>query len=450
MRPHLLALLLVGCPRAEVLDPCGVVPADDLDPAGDVVEVELRAGAFAWDPGTGTEAAAKGYGGTIPGPTIVVERGQTLRIRFVNDTDEHQTMHWHGLRVPVAMDGITQMADPVMPGEEFLYEFEIIDTGLYWYHPHMATEEALEAGLYGLIVSREPGERAGSCEIAMAIDDVLLDSEGQIRPPGGTMARVMGRLGNLLLANGKSGRQYEIRRGDTVLLRLVNAANTRTFDLSLEAHSMRIVGTDGGWLETPVDIDRLLLAPGERALVAFDATGEAGGRYAMMNRRVQLHLDSSPMIEEDPLGDGENELFAFVYDDQPGSPEPISAAPDLPALVDGPPSHRFVLDEDMMTGIVSIDGTQWPNVPVVDFPVGGGTFEVENRADMSHPFHLHGNRFQVTLDGMAGPGWKDTVNLLPGEVMTFSSPFDNPGEWMYHCHILEHAELGMAGLYRVQ
>jgi FtsP/CotA-like multicopper oxidase with cupredoxin domain len=138
--------------------------APDRDPDPDVVEVQLRAAPFAWDPGTG-QAVTDGlaFEGQVPGPTIVVQRGQRLRVHFLDDTEMENTLHWHGMRVPEAQDGVSQMDDPVQPGEEHVYEFEVPDAGLCWYHPHMDTDHALERGLYGTIWVQDPTEPEVDC-----------------------------------------------------------------------------------------------------------------------------------------------------------------------------------------------------------------------------------------------------------------------------------------------
>jgi FtsP/CotA-like multicopper oxidase with cupredoxin domain len=436
-------------PRPAAPEACGWTPAPDLDPSPDVVEVELSAGPVAWDPGTGRPIHGLGFGGTVPGPQLEVEVGQTLRVRFHNGLRDHATLHWHGLRVPEAMDGVSQMEHPVHHGGDFVYELPIRDAGFYWYHPHMDTARLLEAGLYGVIVARAPGERRPDCELPVVLDDVLVDDDdGQLEPPGTPMDQLMGRLGNVLLANGRSDRTVEVPAGEDVVLRLVNAANARHFDVGLDGIPLTQVATDGGWLATPVTRDRLTLAPGERAVVTFTAPSAVGEALTLTNRRVQLHEEDGDMVEVDPLGNGENPVMSFVVVEGGGgerwSPPVFDPAP---ALVPGDPAHTWVLEEDMWGGTVTIDGRSWPDVPVAE--VGGGvptTFVVDNRSEMRHPFHIHGNRFVVAG---GDPAWKDTFDIPPHTAITLVSELDNPGEWMLHCHILEHAELGMSALMRV-
>lgn len=439
---------------------CGYTPMSDLDPTGDVVEVEVTASHFAWDPGTGVPlVGGMAFNEAVPGPVIEAWLGDTVRVHFTNDLAFETSLHWHGLRVTPAMDGIMQaMEDPIQPGESFDYEFKLQDAGFYWFHTHMDTATTIEAGLYAPIIVHAPDEMAPDCDQPMVLDDVLLSEDTlQIAPPDTSMMQLMGRLGNRLLVNGRSDRRYAWTKGQTTLWRFVNASNARYWNLYMEDHQLLVVGTDGGFLAEPYAVDSLVIAPGERYMVVVEATGNVGQSYRLMNKRFQLHEEGGDMIEPDPLGDGDNVVATIVY----GDGEAVGSGwtqptPDVPAWASAVENlgHRWVLAEDMMGGTVTIDGEAWPNVPMVE--VAGAvdtTFEVENSSEMHHPFHIHGNRFQVIDVGgerpSYGAGWKDTFDIPPRTTLTVVSALDNPGEWMYHCHILEHGDGGMAGLMTV-
>ena len=440
---------------------CGYTAAEDLDPSDEIVEVNLSAADLAWDPGTGTPLDdGLAFNGTVPGPLFEATVGQTLRVNFTNDTDMDLTLHWHGLRVSPEMDGIMQMMDPVVPGGTFTYDLELKDTGFYWYHPHMSTDLTLERGLYGGIIVRTADEGRADCELPLMLDDILLDDRTwQILPPDTDMNQLMGRLGNLLMTNGKADRQVALTQGQSVLLRLVNAANARFFDLYLEGHTLTVVGTDGGFLAEPYEVDTLLVAPGERYIVQVDATGEPGETYRLMSKRFQLHdEDHSDMMEFDPLGDEDQPVMSFVYGEGSVTGTAwVQPTPDVPSWTGETETlgHTWELDEDMDAGTVFIDGESWPDVPMVTVTANTDTtFVIDNKSEMHHPFHIHGNRFQIVAIDGAPPehvqGWKDTWSVSPMSTVTVVSALDNPGEWMYHCHILEHAEKGMAGLMTVE
>lgn len=431
----------------------------DTDPDSARVEVDLRASDYPWDPGTGVPLmTGMAFNERVPGPILEAKLGDTVTVHFRNDTGIPMALHWHGLRVPPAMDGIEQMmGDPVAPGEAFDYVFTLQDAGFYWFHTHMDTATTIEAGLQAPIIIHAPGEVAPDCDLPLVLDDALLDVDTrQIAPPDTDMMRIMGRLGNLLLANGEAGRRIAWTAGQTTLLRLVNSSNARVWDLSIEDHALRVVGSDGGFLETPYDVDHLVLSPGERAMVVVEATGEPGRSYRLMNRRFQLHEEGGHMVEVDPMGDGENPVLTFVYGEGRVSGSGwTQPTPDAPAWTAPPATfgHAWLLEEDMMAGTVTLDGAAWPDGEMVTVTANvDTTFTVENASEMHHPFHIHGNRFQV-LDnghGVPTPGWKDTFDIPPHSTVTLASALDNPGEWMVHCHILEHGDEGMAGMMHVQ
>ncbi len=447
-----------GTPTAP--EACGYTAMPDEDPAEGVVELTLSASQFAWDPGTGVPLdGGMAFNESVPGPVLEARLGDRVKVHFTNDTDMDMSLHWHGLRVTPEMDGIMQMmGDAIGPGESFDYEYTIVDGGFYWFHTHMDTATTIEAGLYGPILLHAPDEVAPDCDMPLVLDDVLLDEDTlQIAPPDTSMMQLMGRLGNVLMANGRSDRRVAWTKGQTTLLRLVNASNARYWDLSLEGHEMTVVGSDGGFLAAPYTVDHLVMAPGERVMVVVEATGEPGAEYRLMNKRFQLHEEDGDMIEYDPMGDGENPVMSFVYGEGTvagsGWTQPTPDAPAWSGPVENV-GHHWLLEEDMAGGTVSIDGETWPDVPMVDVMMNTDTtFEVENASEMHHPFHIHGNRFQVVEVGGVAPaeaqGWKDTFDIPPRTTVKLVSALDNPGEWMYHCHILEHADGGMAGLMTV-
>ena len=446
-----------GVEDSGALEPeaCGYTPAPDLDAAEGVVEVDLTASAFPWDPGTGvplTEGVA--YNESVPGPLIEANVGDTIVAHFRNDLSEPLTVHWHGIRLASDMDGGMQMMEPIQPGETFDYVFTVPDAGFYWYHPHLAGAKLIERGLHGRLLVHADDEVPADCDLPISLDDLLLDEDTlQVAPVDTDMMQLMGRLGNVLLANGRSDRRVALTAGQTVLLRLVNPSNARYWDVYVEGQSLQVVATDGGWIPEPYAAESVVLGPGERATVQFTATGSPGEEVRLMNKRFQLHEEGGDMIEYDPLGNGENPVLAFVFGEGSVAGTPW-VQPSVPAMPYSGPTetlgHHWVLEEDMMGGTVTIDGEAWPNVPVVHAAADvDTTFEIENKSEMHHPFHIHGNNFQIVAINGETPatpqGWKDTWDIPPRSTVTVVSDLWNPGDWMYHCHILEHAEDGMMG-----
>ena len=447
------AIFISACRPAARTEPlpfpeCIVRSAIDADPSPDVVDVTIHVAASDWDPGTGTAIHGTAYEGTVPGPVIVINAGNLLRVHLVNELTEATTVHWHGVRAPWLMDGVAgETQSPIQPGETYLYQFVVPDPGLYWFHPHMDTAKLIDEGLYGLLLVKDPAEPAVGCDMPVALDDVELGADGQI-VHASMESHTPGHLGNTILANGRIDLRVPIKSGGHDLLRFVNAANARTFDLSLEDHEFTVVGFDGGFLPEPYTVSHLEIGPGERFEVLVDGTGKPGRSYRLLNRR-----DLTDPAETDPLGAGPETVLTLVYGpDAESAAAPIFPAAPLPTWTpSGTPAHRWVLGDKMSaTGrmVSTIDGAVWPDVPMQTFLVDGSpiTVEIANLATGAHPMHFHGERLLVVArNGTPLPhrGWKDTVQVRPGERLTLIGDFSNLGKWLLHCHILEHAEDGM-------
>jgi FtsP/CotA-like multicopper oxidase with cupredoxin domain len=439
----------------------GIVTLDDINPDPDIVEVNLVARhEHEWDTGLGTMHGVA-YNGVNPGPLLEAKLGDRIIVHVRNDLLWDTTIHWHGLRVPEAMDGVVRSNAPIHPGETFTYEFDARDAGLYWYHPHHHEAAQIELGLYGPILIHAPGEPALALDQPFLIDDVLLDENGEIagydphqegdphdtHDPDGD-GQPEDRFGNTLLVNGRRDVVLPVRAGEWSLLRIVNTASARFMRVKLEGHTFQVVGVDGGYLAEPYETDSLRIGIGERYQVLVHMTGEPGQRYAFTNTR-----EPEDPFAMDPLPRGPIEIAHIQYD---ATPAVADATPTFP-LADVPrfaATGRVDFTWELGTIIVdgqprnSINGAIFPDVPTPEFPANGDyTFVVTSADSGSHPWHLHGNRFQIVdIDGVPGPtGWKDSADIRPGSRVTLRTTLDNPGRWMVHCHILRHIEEGMMG-----
>jgi FtsP/CotA-like multicopper oxidase with cupredoxin domain len=433
--------------------------APDLDPAPDVVEVALEAKASDVEIAPGRTISMWTYNGQLPGPRIEAHAGDTVRVRFKNSLAEATTIHWHGVRVPAAMDGAPVAQAPVAAGAEFTYEFVVPDAGTFWYHPHVRSDEQVERGLYGAFVVHGPEEPSTTTDRTVVLDDLLIGSDWQLSGFDPLQAMV-GRQGNLILANGWAHPIAHFARGGLHRLRLVNAANARYFRLALPGHRLVQIGTDGGFLAAPREVDELLLVPGERADVLVVASGEAD---------EVMEWKSLPYDR----GHGTGDLPESVVFQMMNGADPPIAGPEVPdafapiAELPAPTVHRELrLEEAMamadgehaghgtamaeMAPIFSINGQVYPDATALVGTLGSvEEWSIVNTTEMDHPFHLHGFRFQVvSVDGTA-PGfsaWRDSINIPAEKTVKFRVRLeDNPGTWMFHCHILEHAERGMMG-----
>jgi FtsP/CotA-like multicopper oxidase with cupredoxin domain len=238
------------------------------EPAGTVVSVVMEAREAEWEFTPGRATRAWTFNGQVPGPTIEARVGDVLEVRLTNRLPEPTTMHWHGLRLPAPMDGTDMVQRPVAPGETFTYRFRLLDAGTFWYHPHTHETVQMERGLYGALVVRGPDEPVLDADRVLVLDDVLLDDDGQVEPPGGWVERHNGREGNTRLVNGRQEPVLTMSAGQVERWRIVNASSARYVRLSIGGRPFRIIGTDGGLIPAPVTATEVLLATADRVEIA--------------------------------------------------------------------------------------------------------------------------------------------------------------------------------------
>lgn len=411
-----------------------------------------------------------GYNGSVPGPILRYRRGDRVRVRLKNELPQPTSIHWHGIRVVNAMDGVPGLTQPaVLPGESFDYDFVVPDAGTFWYHTHARTWEQLARGLYGLLIVDEDEPPVFDRDIALALDDWRLTEDGQIEEEslGSVHDRAhLGRLGNWLTVNGRSRPEITVARGERIRLRLANTANARILELAFPDHSPMLAALDGSPVPLqPLNGSPLILAPGQRADLVFHLKGQAGARYP-------LHEVS----QEQPL---EFAYFAYAEEEMRdlGSLAPIASFPpakhpplDLSSAVTadlvmtGGAMGR--LDGAMHGGVMrsmkelAAKGIVWAMNGVAADPdhsndpplveVARDTtviIDMVNDTRWPHAMHLHGHHFRVIRrDGRAidSAPWRDTELVAPDERVAIAFVADNPGKWLFHCHMVEHHAAGMA------
>lgn len=437
---------------------------------------------------SGKPARLMTYGG-FPGPTLRLREGETVRLNFTNNLPEATNLHLHGLHVPPSVDDPLAL---VQPGESRLYEFTVPkgSAGTYWYHPHVHGRVApqLYAGLAGLLVVEGPldalPELKGAEEHLLVLKDWLFS--GNRIPAWTHMDWMNGREGSLLTVNAAVRPTLRAQKA-TLRLRLLNASNARYYRLALENHPLYLIATDGGFLEKPVELPELLLAPGERAevLVRLSRPGNYrlqalpydrgammmhGGMMGdqgmgMMDHGMMDHGSRGGMGDTGMMGSmmgmGATRLETLLTIVAPASPKPLPLPASLAPVERLEPARatatrRFELGERMMQAEFFINGQMFDPARV-DVRAQLGSLEVwelVNKTDMDHPFHLHTYPFQVlSRGGKPAPyrAWKDTVNLRKNEVVRIAVPLrDFSGVTVYHCHIVEHEDRGMMGILQVK
>lgn len=433
-----------GTPPASWAD---LVPARDQNPAPQVVEVSIEAGEATKTYVAGTTTKVLAYNGTVPGPIIEANMGDTLIVHFKNDLTMPTTIHWHGVRVPNAMDGAPAVQAPVQPGQRFDYTFRLPDAGLFWFHPHVMEEVQIHQGLFGVIRVRGPNEPKVDDERVIVLDDVLLDKSGAFPATIDGDTEMVGREGNVVLVNGVQKPLLMWRAGALERLRIVNVANARFFNLALAGYTFRVIGTDGGLIPNPYDTDKLLVVPGERYDVVLVPKGKPGTEVALMSEPYDRGHDTG---KEKPV-----ELATLRVGPQAPLTARVlpSAFASIERLPGGDADTKITFDERYVKGhpTFTIGGKTFPDVPPMHVANGSmHVIDLVNDAEMDHPFHLHGFFFQVlSQNGALVPperlANKDTIILPQKSTTRIVARFDQPGMWMYHCHILEHVARGMMG-----
>jgi bilirubin oxidase len=399
------------------------------------------------------------YNGHIPGPTLEVHEGDSIIVHFRNELPETTTIHWHGLHIPANEDG--SPFDPVMPGERHDYVFRISPgtAGTYWYHPHPDHRAGYQVamGLFGAVIVRPARDPIP----ASVHEKLLILSDNSFRPDGSidfhdhsAMASSVdaenGREGNALFVNGQVMPSITIRRGEVQRWRIINASAARVYRLSLTGTTLLQVASSGGLFERPVEVHDIVLANSDRVEVLVRG-GEAPDGHATFQ---SLPYDRYDPHTRPPDWNQSHDLLSLRYSDaSPEVPVAIPAALRRVAWLDTThvAEHRLVVFTQGMINGKLMDMNR------VDFTGRVGTteiWEIENLVGMDHPFHLHGFRFQVLdRNGVPEPvpRWEDTINVPKHESARIVVRFDDfAGKWMFHCHILDHEDMGMMGVLQLQ
>jgi FtsP/CotA-like multicopper oxidase with cupredoxin domain len=420
---------------------------------------------------------------SFPAPTIRLRRGRTARIDLQNDLPEQTILHWHGLNVPQEADGHPRLA--VDPASKYAYEFTVGDrAGTYWYHPHTheLTAPQTYMGMAGLLIVEDEEETArglpsGEYEIPLILQDKRLAGSSSLAyEPAMGPDMMLGFLGDTAFGNGVADPTLGVKRG-RYRLRILNASNARIFDLGLSnGDGFTLIGTDGGLLEVPVRLQRLMLATGERADLLVDFSGRQPGERTML-RSFGFEVPGMMMGMGMAMGRGrgrgptqgrgggmmmggtmqgtEMDFVEFVVLDSPSESNPplparLSEIP-RPELSASTPRRTFRFNSMMMNH--TINGRTF-DIERVDERVPIGQTEVwslVNDSELPHPVHIHAGQFRVlSRDGGRNrvmpweTGLKDTVLVFPRERVDVAVRFDDyPGLFLLHCHNLEHEDMGM-------
>lgn len=380
--------------------------------------------------------AMLGFNGSSPGPELRVRQGDTLAIRFDNQTPEGSSVHWHGIRLDNAMDGVPDLTQPlVKAGEGFDYRFTVPDAGTYWYHSHNRSWEQVAKGLYGPLIVEEPNPPHVDHDITVMLDDWRVEESGALMGGFGAMHDFAhaGRMGNFARALVS---RDTVRLADRIRLRLINTATARVFPVRITGLEAMVVALDGMPLLEPRPLEDLVLAPAQRVDVIGNVTGPV--EFALVTRDELYGLGGLRI-------DGEN--GAPTTDRVAALPGPSvaqlsgQADHDLTLKMEGGAMSGRHAGDDIwaFNGVSGLKDTPW-----VQFKRGEtAVIDMVNDTRFPHGIHLHGHHFnEVNADGSLGD-LRDTSLVDPDASRKIAAVFDNPGKWLLHCHMLGHQASGM-------
>lgn len=389
------------------------------------------------------------YNGQVPGPTLRIRLGETVRVHFTNHLPQPTTIHWHGVRVPNGMDGVPHLTQPpVPPGGTFTYEFTPKDAGTFWFHPHVRSSEQVERGLYGVLVVEDEHPAPYSADVVWVVDDWRLDEQGQIFGEFNTPHDLAhdGRWGNVVTVNGRVDERLVVRSGDRVRLRLVNSSNARIYNPDLSGFDAKIIAVDGLYLRRPIPYRGFDLAPGNRLDLDITFHETRDGVYRPVLDRFysdQINLMGAFVIQG--IAPATPSFASPAHGHVPTWREGLALPVDKQFRLNA--RHGGVYGVEWTINNQAFAGHNHDAPPA--FTMKQGTFhrlQFVNESSRLHPMHMHGMFFRLLArDGVPvdEPFFRDTVLIHAHEIVDIGLVPEDPGRWMMHCHILEHAEAGM-------
>ena len=385
--------------------------------------------------GSGTTPSL-GFNGGTPGPVLRVRQGDELVVNFENRTGEPSSVHWHGIRIDNAMDGVPELTQDAVPdGGEFEYRFVTPDAGTFWYHSHSRSWEQVARGLYGPLIVEERKPPDVDADIIVMIDDWWLEEHGELRDDFDSMFHFShgGRLGNY----GKAiVSQSAVPKGDRVRLRLINTANARVFPIDVGGVEGNLVALDGMPLKTVRPIDTIHLAPAQRADIIADVTGDIEFSFWT----GQEHY---PLATINVEGSNHSPRTSPIAPLPPNNVATTNGEADMHVTLKmqgGAMGGRHPGDDIWsFNGTSGVQDSPWLKLQrgtVVRMTMVNDTF-------FPHGIHLHGHHF-YELDGEGSLGPLRDTSLVDARVSRdILCVFNNPGKWLLHCHTLGHSVTGL-------
>jgi multicopper oxidase len=440
--------------------------------------------------------------GTYPGPEIRIKEGAQLRIIVANALDQPTTLHWHGILLPAAMDGVPDVSNvPIAPGRIYDYEYPVRQSGTYWYHSHYDLQE--QVGQAGpLVIEAQDEPHIAERDAVVMLGDWTYTNPNvifaKLRGEPGAMGNTSAKAGEKMAGMGDAGAKagddagkmagMGTKTGDTgekmaamgggsgqadlsdvrydafllngralddpwtfsaepherIRLRIINGGASTYFRVGVDSVPLRVTHADGLAVQ-PVEVDHLLMGMGETYDVVIQLP--APGSYtlhgvAMDGSGQALGILHTPKVK--PVAN--TKMPAFAGRELSYAMLQAPAPTTLPAGDVRP--FTIELGGDMVKYIWTLNGQAYPKADPFLIKQGERVaLELVNRTMMWHPMHLHGHYFRVLQGAGERAPLKHTANVAPGETVRIEFTTDNPGQWFFHCHNLYHLEAGMARVF---
>ncbi|NJR13084.1 MAG: multicopper oxidase family protein [Phyllobacteriaceae bacterium] len=402
------------------------------------------------------------FGDAVPA-VLRLPRGRDVSVDVTNSLREASTIHWHGLRVMNAQDGVPFVTQPpILDGATHRYVLNSPDAGTFWMHPHCNTIEQMSRGLSGIVIVDEDEPLPFDLDLPVLLRDFRLDGEGRFiafsKPRNASRG---GTLGTVSTANWQTAPRFEAPAGGLVRLRLVIADVTRIYHLQLSGAEHGVIAIDGHPLAFELNLSTFPVGPGQRVDLAVLMPERAGDVVTLTRRAANsveepvLTLSATgksrarrmaelPPLPSNPLNEPDlaaAETVPFLFGWSPGGAEPVPT-------ICGTPEFAFW----------SINRVAWSDdQAVIPEPAARLKFgrsyilRLMNETPNDHPIHLHGLAFKLLRSSIryVPPLWTDTALLLSKETMEVALVADNPGQWAFHCHVIEHQKTGLTGYLTV-
>ncbi|MEM8877549.1 MAG: multicopper oxidase family protein [Pseudomonadota bacterium] len=401
-----------------------------------------------------------------PPPVVRMRQGEPFRANVTNTLADASAMHWHGIRVPNEMDGVPYLTQwPIEQGETWHYAYTSEDAGTYWYHPHCMTMDQIARGLTGVLVVDERRDPGFDAETILNLRDFRIGDDGQfLQLYSARRAARSGTLGTVMTANWEQNPVYNHAPGAIVRLRVAATDTTRIYRLALEGGEGRILAADGHPLRQalawPTPDQPIILAPGQRLDIAVLMPKEEDQDVVLSHVSAR---GARPLATLRTQGASLSRMPGDIPDLPPNDvPDADPASSEVVELVFGWSPDGLKPDNGICGTLGytfwSINRTPWPGDavegtgPLAELRLGKSyVLRMRNESPNMHPIHLHGLVFRPIQSNQREviSNWTDTIVLAKNEIVDVLVVADNPGDWAFHCHVIEHQKTGLGGYIRV-